>query len=287
MNTIVLKIFEKDNFLIFVYKKVECIVSASYLLSNFLSDKEPIKWQFRDAGVGLLSRVLSLTSNQFSKSPTMSEVASDLLKFLSLLNISFTAGFVSEMNFNILKKELESLIETLHYKSINKAQLDGGKPELDKEFFAIPGDSFFTQDKEDFRRKTSFVDEEGKTPKMVAETWPDVIRLADIHKRHNKGQNLKDKVSLKIGPIETFQNIISGGKEASTINNSSAGRNRQTAIMKLLNERNNLTIKDFFLVIKGCSEKTIQRELLRLVRVGVLKKSGERRWSRYSLVLTA
>jgi len=44
-----------------------------------------------------------------------------------------------------------------------------------------------------------------------------------------------------------------------------------------------LTIKDFTKNIKDCSEKTIQRELLAMVAKGVLKKEGERRWSKYFL----
>jgi hypothetical protein len=58
---------------------------------------------------------------------------------------------------------------------------------------------------------------------------------------------------------------------------------RQENIVGLLKGQSNLTIKDFSRVIKDCSEKTIQRELLELVARGVIKKEGERRWSRYSL----
>lgn len=58
---------------------------------------------------------------------------------------------------------------------------------------------------------------------------------------------------------------------------------RRQAILKLLSERSNLSIKDFATVIPSYSEKTIQRELLSLVEDGVVKKVGERRWSTYSL----
>ncbi len=58
---------------------------------------------------------------------------------------------------------------------------------------------------------------------------------------------------------------------------------RQEIIMNTLKSHSNLTIKDFSRIIKGCSEKTIQRELLALVDQGIVKKEGERRWSRYSL----
>ncbi|MBU6232429.1 hypothetical protein KGP36_07385 [Patescibacteria group bacterium] len=58
---------------------------------------------------------------------------------------------------------------------------------------------------------------------------------------------------------------------------------RQEAILRVLKDQSNLTIKDFAKVIKDCSQKTIQRELLDLVDKGLVKKQGERRWSRYSL----
>lgn len=58
---------------------------------------------------------------------------------------------------------------------------------------------------------------------------------------------------------------------------------RQETILTVLRSQSNLTIKDFSKVIKDCSEKTIQRELLDLVGRGLVKKEGERRWSRYSL----
>lgn len=58
---------------------------------------------------------------------------------------------------------------------------------------------------------------------------------------------------------------------------------RQTAILDLLKKKHEIMIKDISPVIDGVSEKTIQRELLYLVKEGVLKKEGEKRWSKYSL----
>ena len=58
---------------------------------------------------------------------------------------------------------------------------------------------------------------------------------------------------------------------------------RQENIISLLKKDSNLTIKDFTKVIKDCSEKTIQRELISLVEKGLIKRVGERRWSTYSL----
>ncbi len=61
-------------------------------------------------------------------------------------------------------------------------------------------------------------------------------------------------------------------------------QNRAQTILLSIKKGQELTIKDIAVSVTGCSEKTIQRELLALVAKGVLKKKGERRWSRYSLV---
>lgn len=61
-------------------------------------------------------------------------------------------------------------------------------------------------------------------------------------------------------------------------------QNRTQLILGTLKKGQELTIKDIAVSVTGCSEKTIQRELLALVAKGVLKKKGERRWSRYSLI---
>jgi len=57
--------------------------------------------------------------------------------------------------------------------------------------------------------------------------------------------------------------------------------NRRKVLMDLLNKKDRISIKDAASAIDGCSEKTIQRELLALVRDGLAIKEGERRWSSY------
>lgn len=40
-------------------------------------------------------------------------------------------------------------------------------------------------------------------------------------------------------------------------------------------------LKEIAVQIRGCSEKTVQRELARLIAQGTVEKQGEKRWSRY------
>jgi len=69
-----------------------------------------------------------------------------------------------------------------------------------------------------------------------------------------------------------------------TINNISMDiGSRRKRILEIVKARGAVTINEFIDAIKGCSSKTIQRELTSLVLSGTLKKTGERRWSKYSL----
>lgn len=58
---------------------------------------------------------------------------------------------------------------------------------------------------------------------------------------------------------------------------------RQSTIIGLLKRKKEIMIGDVSPLITGCSEKTIQRELLAMVAAGILRKIGEKRWSKYSL----
>lgn len=97
-------VFKDKPELLYVYKKTEKLVSAIYLLSGFISDSEPLKWQIRSAGVEALSCSLSLSVN-----PRDFILASS--KLLSYFEVAHISGLISEMNFNILKNEFEQLIQ--------------------------------------------------------------------------------------------------------------------------------------------------------------------------------
>ncbi len=57
---------------------------------------------------------------------------------------------------------------------------------------------------------------------------------------------------------------------------------RRDKILDFIKQNNWSSIRDIAKFIPGVSSKTVQRELAELVRIGTLKKTGERRWSRYS-----
>lgn len=56
---------------------------------------------------------------------------------------------------------------------------------------------------------------------------------------------------------------------------------RKDTILKIITENKRVSIKDISKIVRDCSEKTIQRELLSLIGQGLVRKEGKRRWSTY------
>ena len=56
---------------------------------------------------------------------------------------------------------------------------------------------------------------------------------------------------------------------------------RTAKILNFIKSKKGVSIKEISNIVRNCSEKTIQRELVQLIKEGSVKKVGERRWSIY------
>jgi hypothetical protein len=230
-----LAVFKDNPNFYYVLKKTEKLVSATYLLTEYLSDNEPLKTELKKTGLDLLTLSLSLPNKSFQLST---------LKLLSLLEILFVGNFVSEMNYTILKREFEALLNT-----VQDANNEGHK----NKGIIFP-EHFFEANQ------------------------ADSVTMSAISKGHNIMSD--SMMSFK----KTIETVRSGElKLKDKLNGLSEKAGRQDIIIDLLKKNKELGIKDFTKAIKDCSEKTIQRELVTLVSKGQIKKEGEKRWSRYSL----
>ena len=99
----------------------------------------------------------------------------------------------------------------------------------------------------------------------------------------------EQKISLKDSHIKALFDDTSShysliNRSTSKLEESfSSKTDRQNTILNLVRTEKELTIKGISQIIKDCSEKTIQRELISLISQGLLKRTGQKRWSRYSL----
>ncbi|OHA88307.1 MAG: hypothetical protein A2653_01015 [Candidatus Zambryskibacteria bacterium RIFCSPHIGHO2_01_FULL_43_25] len=267
-------LFEKDGKLSFILKKTKRIIAAIFLISNFLPDHEPIKHSMKEVGIRLIHSATRIKDKK--ESDMANEFRAGCLEIVSLLDIAFFSGLITEMNFSIIKSEIHGLL------SFYDTTFPGeSSTNLQNGFFPAESVQDFAGDKPFSRKFTteeSFLDFKGKGdtvddknyikdsdyPKNVLKTQRESGE--DIKDIYNKGQNVDSSKKLKgFSPVAVKRN------------------KRQSVIINFLKKKKSAMIKDISSLIGDCSEKTIQRELNFLVIDGVLYKEGERRWTRYFL----
>lgn len=250
-----------------VINKTKNIVSATILVMSVRDDSNNIN-QIRERAIetslNLLDFVQSIrTLTPVYKNQFISSSQNQIDSLLDYLHIGYSVGAISRMNADILAKELHNLAELIS----GATNTSGGQN--DSAHIEIPN-SFFD---EITNYEESKLVEEAK-PKF--DTIKDNKSINDIYKGHNKIK----KTSPKEVSITKTKNYIS---------NNEKRQNRKDIILNFITERRlngdieGVMVKDILTKIKDVSEKTLQRELSVLVAKGVLRKIGDKRWSRYVL----
>ena len=107
----------------------------------------------------------------------------------------------------------------------------------------------------------------------------DLLNVPDSHK------GLKDRVFIRdISGLK--DNLMTSDRSPlNPVNESMPSlTQRGTGIIAILRSGEELNIRDIAAHLPEYGEKTIQRELASLIMKGVVKRTGHKRWSRYSLV---
>jgi len=247
----------KDKNILYIYKKTERLSMALYVLSNLFDDREPMRHSLREAGLDLISiSALFLSSNTAERLAALDHFVHLSMRLISYIEIARAGNLITPMNYDLLKNEFEAVIALVKNNEENfKA---GYGSILAKDFFAPVQD------------QTSY-------------PLPQFNNL--ISSSANNSPDITLKSSQGLGSLSHKGHIRQ--KDKTVLDNTmtfGTKQNRSEIIISMLKKDKVLTIKDFLAVIKDCSEKTVQRELLALVAKGILKKEGERRWSKYSLI---
>ena len=242
-------------------KKCERLATAVYLVTNFLSDSEPLKSRLRSLSVDFVRDASFVRyGGQATETSVLDALRANIGETLSLLELALIAGLVSEMNFTILKREYATLRDSIDIKKASRESRTD----------SILGDNFFGTP-------------EPARPHPKGQTF----ESADPCLGHKRNPSPRPDLSGS-APASSLR----GGttKQSSTrphspfpVQHSVRIESRRARILKLVKDNREVTIKDIATHFVDLSEKTIQRELVSLVESGVLKKFGERRWSRYAL----
>lgn len=99
------------------------------------------------------------------------------------------------------------------------------------------------------------------------------------------GKALVDESSNEFSRTRPLPPSITRGSSAPLQSKTTEGQttSRRQTIKDILGTHPHATIKDISAKVQDCSEKTLQRELISMIKDGIVHKEGERRWSRYSL----
>ena len=220
------------------YNKTNKLITALYMVTDIIDEREPLRNKLRTLGIEILSDITSMTR---------SNLVRNIQAVLSFLNIAFTMNMISEMNKDILVNEFTQL----------------------KNLFIVPQDNPVWL--EEFLKK-----EEKKGKKVSPRAF------------HNNSIGHAKSTRIGVQKGSTLMQALSD------INSTSIDlkKERHQEILDILknNFSNQLglvgaTITDIKSKAQGpiasCGEKTLQRELVSMMKENVLYKTGSKRWSRY------
>jgi hypothetical protein len=272
------------GFFIYALKKTERLTRAIYLITNFFSESEPLRWKLRDENLALLDYFSYITdSSGHTSSVDVSFIKRSLELSLASLGVAHTAGLISEMNFAILRNEYEGLLRML----LDELESDGNHSPLlfPEDFFRVErprleahsferylyGATFDKDQQTDKLRAKELRAPLASTPEANNEKADEIKASAKSHTPKGQTKPIKDIKDNK----RTLKKTDSAGE------NQISRTNRRDIILQLVKDRKEITVKDAAREIQEFSEKTLQRELVALVSEGVLERVGSRRWSKY------
>lgn len=286
----------KKDYSVIVAKKSEKLVTALYLVTDLIEDAEPIKHSLRRNAVTLLSSMNSLSQLEVKDRILHIKLSlRSVTEILSLLHVALTAGLVSQMNGELLSDGFRALQLVLEKRQpvFSKEMLQvEDEQELENESahgIAITGTSYDALTPHSIARLHESKEELRRNQESLRQSHL-LSRLENPSKGQNKDVLIKDKKEVKKDtepkPLSTHHLLMEhAARPVSGITTSFQMKklSRREQILALFVKGVDVSIKDIAARIKGCSEKTIQRELNALLYDNVIERIGEKRWSRYVL----
>lgn len=266
----------QDMSLSLSYTKTNKLITALYMVTDILEKDEPLRNKLRTLGTEIISDMNYTPSN----------ICNKISEIMSFLDIASAVNIISSMNCNILKKEFLELNQSVlssqgekefidNFKTINRQidlseffreefSLNPSRPPLIRGGVNVPPDK---GDKGGLKERGNLISK-GHTSIGVQKGSTLLKALSDKINPEAKPHGAQDFNKLKKQRREDIINIIK------TIGGNATIKDIKDRAKNLPNKTSSLL---------SCGEKTLQRELVSMVKDSVLNKVGEKRWSRYFL----
>lgn len=289
---------QKNEYGLLIAKKSEKLVTALYLVTDLLGDYEPIKASLRKIGIALLSSMNTLAQPEVKDRITEYKMSlKSVTEILALLHVARTTGIVSDMNSTLLIDGYRSLQMILEKK----------QPVLTEEMLTIDNEHRL-QEGESFSAGIGSSSYDALTPMALSRTATQMDKPArvlevvshTVSTKESKDTSIEKKAESDSAAKGQFssERPQKAAREEDPIKGQLVNTHRHTPMLTSYQQRKvsrrdqilglfikgvDVSIKDIATRIKGCSEKTIQRELNALVFDNKIVRIGEKRWSRYLL----
>lgn len=251
------------------YTKINKLITALYMVTDIMDNEEPIRLHLRTLGAQILSDSIQL------RSIYIGQLNTKVATVLSFLGIACDLNMVSEMNYSILRKEFFELKKALE-------NIGSGDNVWLEEFMSKP------------RREDASIGHQSMSfryPRVSKIETPEIDLPMSFNKKisHN-GHKVQYIGRLGVQKADNFMNVLkkatSGKQDFNEIKNKR--REDILSVIKDIKDTKGIdgaTITDIRNNAKGtlidCGEKTLQRELVSMLKDNVLYKKGDKRWSQY------
>ncbi len=238
-------IFEKDIKRVYIYKKSERLAKAIHLIGPAFFSSPALRDRLDRVAVGLIDAATEAPIEARTR------LSRELLALSSVLSIARTSGLLSVMNAELIAREAQSLL----------------------------------QEVASYEEPRLFLDEAPTLAELARDAVSENYKQDKIQNQNDLEEILKGEprapVIKKAGKGTVQKKVSYKGQSIGQVSDKKT--ERQEAILSILKSKGPSHIKDISTVIINVSEKTIQRELQELVDAGTVLRSGDRRWTTYTL----
>lgn len=184
----------------FIKAKTEKVVSALYLITDFLSDTDPMRVRLRSKGDELLCTVVRVFYGDVHAYTYAQMIATEIAGFLT---VAVTGKIISPMNGNIVKSECNALIEVLQKTAQNTTA------NFPRDLFATPESVVAPVSK--IQHSTPY---STKIPNMQRQSMPAVVTTKKTEVQGDRKAKILDIVREKREvSIKDISRIIQGVSE--------------------------------------------------------------------------
>jgi hypothetical protein len=185
-----------DTEFLFLIKKTEKIIMATYILTDFIPKDEPLKKTLKDNSHDTLNNVCDFLDNRNSRMDAVSKIKSSLIKLNTQYTLANISGFISQMNVQVIKDEINNLLRIIN--GLERELVDEQVPDFKQSYFGVD-----VRNKRQYANKTK-----GVLKNTIKDTNPgDVSDKKEAPRNYSFNNNSKDRDSKVVEIIKDKKEV--------------------------------------------------------------------------------